>query len=351
MNRRSFTALTALAAGRTLVAGAAPAAGSRVGLCTFSCKNQWAAVKKDPSAAPFRDAPSFYDYARSLGGDGVQTSVRGLTLDDAHAFRSHVERTGGYYEGDVRLPKTDADLADFEREVKLAKKAGAKCARVILMGGRRYEVFKTLDEFKAYRTDGLRRLQLAEPIARKHGLVLAMENHKDFLVPEQLEIIQKIGSEWLRILVDTGNNIAMCEDPYEVIEALAPYAVSCHLKDMTVQASDDGFLISEVPFGTGFLDLKPIVRTLSTANPTIDFHVEMATRDPLFVPCETDAYWSVFPERREADLQRTLAMVAANPPKQLPPVVTGLSAEQILAAEEKNNRACFKASSNLRGPD
>ena len=341
MNRRTFTTLTALAAARSLVAQAAPSSRSRVGLCTFSCKNQWAAARKSPATAPFHDAPTFYDYARALGGDGVQTGARELTMEQARKFRAHVENTGGYYEGDVRMPKTEKDLADFEREVKLAKEAGAKCARVILMGGRRYEVFKTLDEFKAYRTEGLKRLQLAEPIAHKHGLVLAMENHKDFLVPEQIEVLKQIDSEWLRVLVDTGNNIAMCEEPYAVIEALAPYAVSCHLKDIAVQKCDGGFLISEVPFGTGFLDLKRIVRTLATANPTIDFHVEMATRDPLFVPCESDAYWSVFPERREADLQRTLAMVAANPPKQAPPIVTGLSTEQALAAEEKNNRVCF----------
>lgn len=342
MNRRTFTTLTALAAARSLVAAAAPSARSRVGLCTFSCKNQWAAARKDPSAAPFHDAQTFYDYTRSIGGDGVQTGASGLTIEEARALRAHVDKTGGYYEGDVRMPKTEKDLAGFEQEVKLAKEAGAKCARVILMGGRRYEVFKTLDEFKAYRVAGLKRLRLAEPIARKHGLVLAMENHKDFLVPEQLELLKQIDSEWLRVLVDTGNNIAMCEEPYEVIEALAPYAVSCHLKDIAVQASDHGFLISEVPFGTGFLDLNRIVRTLATANPAIDFHVEMATRDPLAVPCQTDAYWAVFPERREADLKRTLAMVAANPPKQPPPIVTGLSTEQILADEEKNNRACFQ---------
>lgn len=342
MNRRTFATLTALAAARTLVASAAPAARSRVGLCTFSCKNQWAAARKNPAAAPFHDARTFYDYTCSLGGDGVQTSARGLTLDAARALREHVEKTGGYYEGDVQIPKTEKDLADFEQEVRLAKAAGAKCARVILMGGRRYEVFKTLDEFKTYRAEGLKRIQLAEPIARKHGLVLAMENHKDFLAPEQLELLKQIDSEWLRVLVDTGNNIAMCEEAYEVIEALAPYAVSCHLKDIAVQPTDDGFLISEVPFGTGFLDMKRIVRTLATANPAIDFHVEMATRDPLLVPCQTDAYWAVFPERREADLKRTLAMVAANTPKQPPPSLTGRSAEQILADEENNNRACFQ---------
>ena len=342
MNRRAFTTLTTLAVARSLIASAAAQSNSRIGLCTFSCKNQWAAARKDPASAPFHDPLTFYDYARSLGGDGIQTSPRGLDSKDVAALRRRVEETDGYYEGDVRLPKTDADLADFENEVRLVKEAGAKCARVVLMGGRRYEVFTTLAEFQAFRAEGLKRLQLTEPIARKHRLVLAMENHKDFLVPEQVKILKQIDSEWLRVLVDTGNNIALCEDPYEVIETLAPYAVSCHLKDMTVQSSSDGFLLSEVPFGTGFLDLKRIVGTLATANPAIDFHVEMATRDPLSVPCQTDAYWAVFPERREADLQRTLAMVAANPPKQPPPTLSGLSTPQILTAEEANNRACFQ---------
>ena len=342
MNRRAFTTLTTLAAARSLIASAAPRSSSRTGLCTFSCKNQWAAARKDPASAPFHDPLTFYDYSRSLGGDGIQTSPRGLDSKDVAALRRRVEETDGYYEGDVRLPKTDADLADFENEVRLVKEAGAKCARVVLMGGRRYEVFTTLAEFQAFRAEGLKRLQLTEPIARKHRLVLAMENHKDFLVPEQVKILKQIDSEWLRVLVDTGNNIALCEDPYEVIETLAPYAVSCHLKDMTVQSSSDGFLLSEVPFGTGFLDLKRIVRTLTTANPAIDFHVEMATRNPLSVPCQTDAYWAVFPERREADLQRTLAVVAANPPKQPPPTLSGLSTAQILVAEEANNRACFQ---------
>lgn len=342
MNRRTFVHISSLSVAHALLAAEAPSGRSRVGLCTFSCKNAWALARKNPSAAPFHDVRTFYDYARSLGGDGVQTGLAGMDMQVARELREHVEKTGGYYEGDVQLPKSENDLADFEQAVRLTKEAGAKCARVILMGGRRYEVFKTLDEVHAFRRDGLARLRLAEPIARKHGLVLAIENHKDFLVPEQIDILRQIDSEWLRVLVDTGNNIAMCEEPYAVVEALAPYAVSCHLKDIALQPTEDGFLISEVPFGTGMLDLKRIVRTLSKANTAIEFHVEMATRDPLAVPCRTNAYWAVFPERREADLQRTLAMVAANPPKQPSPTVTGLSAERILVNEEKNNRACFQ---------
>lgn len=334
--------MATFAAARGLVAAVTPTGTlPRLGLCTFSCKNHWEAIRKGHADIDFNDALGFYDYARKLGGDGVQTSARKLTVDEARHLREHVEGTGGYYEADVRLPKVGDQLDDFEKEIRLAKEAGATIARVVAMGGRRYEVFRNYAEFRQFQSEAVRRLQQAEPIARKHRIKLAMENHKDFTVSEQLELIRTIDSEWLGVLVDTGNNIAMCEDPDEVIQQLAPHALSCHLKDMAVQPMDDGFLLSEVPFGTGFLDLPKVVRTLGQANSDLIFHVEMATRDPLRVPCRADAYWQVFPERREAALQRTLAMVAANPASQEPPAVSGLSLSDRVAEEETNNQACL----------
>ena len=341
MNRRTFIALsTVLCATRSWIARSAPSGSKpKVGLCNFSCKTQWQAIREGRADAAFSGAKTFYDYSRKLGGDGVQTSVRKLSSADAYSIRDHVEKTGGYFEGDVRFPKKESDLPLVEAELTRVRETGAKVARVVLMGGRRYEVFKSLDEFKTFHRDSIRRLELTEPLARKHRVKLAIENHKDLLVDEQLKVLKRFDSEWLGVLVDTGNNIAMCEEPYEVIDALAPYVLSVHLKDMTVQPSDAGFLLSEVPFGTGFLDLERIVRTLAKSNPSADFHVEMATRDPLSVPCKTDGYWRVFPRRRESDLKRTLSMVASHPPKQPPPKVSGLSFEEILIEEALNNGA------------
>ena len=55
--------------------------------------------------------------------------------------------------------------------------------------------------------------------------------------------------------MDFGNNIAMCDDPMDVIIKLAPYAKSCHMKNMAVQNYADGFLLSEVLFEDGFMDI------------------------------------------------------------------------------------------------
>jgi len=338
MNRRTFiTALPALAAARSLLA-AAGAAKSRIGICTFSCHQHWKAVTAKYDGVKFTDTLSFARYVRELGAEGVQTPLRSQDAKVAKQIRAFTEETNSSYEGELRLPKTDADLAAFETDVRLAREAGASVARAVFTNGRRYEAFKTLADFRAFEAQVEKTLALIEPVLRKHQLKVAIENHKDHTADELATLMKKISSEWIGVLVDTGNNLALLDEPHAVIETLAPFALSVHLKDMAVQASDDGFLLSEVPLGTGMLDLPRIVATLAKANPRIVFNLEMATRDPLRVPCLTDGYFATFPERKATQLDAAMKLVKANPPKQQPPTVSGKAIAQILAEEETNNR-------------
>jgi sugar phosphate isomerase/epimerase len=295
-------------------------------------------VRQKEPGIKFTDARSFYDYARNLGAEGVQTSVASLDETQARSFRDHIAETGGCYEGDIRLPQDEASLGSFEREVQVTRAAGARVARAVLQGGRRYEVFRSIDEFREFRSQASRRLAWVEPILRKHQLKLAIENHKDLTVEELTALMREISSEWIGVLVDTGNNIALLDEPHATVEALAPFALSVHFKDMAVQQDADGFLLSEIACGRGLLDLPRIVATLRKSNPNIVFNLEMATRDPLKVPCLTPEYWVTFPEREATHLAPALDLVKSHPPTSEPPRVSGKTRRQILDEEEANNR-------------
>ena len=108
------------------------------------------------------------------------------------------------------------------------------------------------------------------------------------------ELMRRLGSEHIGVCVDTGNNIALLDDPLETVTTLAPWAFSCHLKDMGVAECPDGFLLSEVPLGEGLLDLGRIVKVLREGRPKLRFNLEMITRDPLLIPCLQDGYWATF---------------------------------------------------------
>ena len=317
-----------------------PALKVRLSLCTFSCHQQWQAVHAGRPGTQFNDAHGFFDYAHSLGAEGVQTAVR--SDEQARAMRAKVEATGGWYEGDVRLPKTPGELDAFNNEVRLVSVAGGTVARTVLTGARRYEGFKSMGDFRNFRTHSEQTLRMAEPVLKKHGVRLAVENHKDQVTTELIGMLGHFSSQWLGVCVDTGNNIALLEEPHGVVEALAPFAASVHLKDMAVQPYADGFLLSEAPLGTGLLHLPRLIATLRKANPGIAFNLEMATRDPLKVPCLTPGYWATFPDRLAVDLAHAMVLVKQHPPAQPPPQVTGKALAQILAEEEANNRASLQ---------
>ncbi len=127
----------------------------------------------------------------------------------------------------------------------------------------------------------------------------------------------------------------MLDDQIETIERLAPFAFTVHLKDQAVREYEDGFLLGDIPLGAGCFDLKRMVEILKAAKPEIRFALELITRDPLKVPCLTEAYWTTMPSVPGRDLVRTLRFVRAHRAENLLQV-TSLPLEKQVELEDAN---------------
>jgi len=150
-----------------------------------------------------------------------------------------------------------------------------------------------------------------------------------------------LDSRHVGVCVDFGNSIALLEDPMQVVEALAPFAFTTHVKDMAVEEYDRGFLLSEVPLGEGFLELSKMIETLRRHQPAIRFNLEMITRDPLQIACLDAKYWASSEGLSGKYLAKTLSVVRGHKPGQPLPRTRGLSKDQQLALEEKNVKKCL----------
>ena len=224
------------------------------------------------------------------------------------------------------------------------------------MTGRRYEDFSTLEGFKNDFERCQKSVALAEPVLRKYRMRLGVENHKGWRSAEQAAWLKRVSSEWVGVHFDFGNNLSLCEDPQDTLRNLLPYTFACHLKDMAVEEYEDGFLLSEVPLGEGFLDIKGMVATVRTRDRNIALDLEMITREPLKIPVFTDKYWATFDESYSPlpgrDLARVLEIVRKNKPKNPLPKTTGLSAEAQLKLEDENiSRSLDYARKYLDVPD
>ena len=340
MKRRSFLSTLAAASTLNLTNGNEPPPPPiKLGVSIASYGLRWRNRGKPQES--WRNALDVLDHCAQLGAGCLQIGVRDWQHDFAGKVRIRREKLGLEIEGQISLPKGATDLDRFATEVKSAKEAGAKILRSVCLSGRRYETFKTLADWNTFREQSIARLTLAEPIVRRQGMILAIENHKDWRSDEFVELLEHFDSECIGVNFDFGNNLALLEDPQTVAEALAPWIRSTHIKDMGVQETGKGFLLSEVPLGQGILDLPKLVATCRRHFPAVQFNLEMITRDPLLIPCLEPSYWTTLLTAPATDLARTLSTVKQRPSESLPHISDKSPAAQ-LAFEEQNNVACFE---------
>ena len=345
MDRRQFigTTATAIALSPLSTLAKTPVVqkeSKRMGISIASYAYRWNHKEQSKEYPAFTDALQVLKHSEKLGAGGVQIGVRGWAAEFAGKVRDTREKMGLYLEGQISLPRKPEEADRFSREVKYAKEAGASILRCVCLGGRRYETFKSLDAFQAFRKESIEALERAEPIMRQHKVKLARENHKDWRIQGLIDILDHLGSEWMGVTLDTGNNISLLEDPMAVVAKLAPYTFTTHFKDMGVASYEDGFLLAEVPLGAGILDLNKVVEICQTHNPDVTFNLEMITRDPLKIPCMTDQYWETFNTVSGKDLASTLRMVEQH--GQQLPTVSEKTSEERLAFEELNVRDSFR---------
>lgn len=339
MDRRVFiqqaTVATAALAGLSFAP--ANSVKKRMGVSVASYAIRWRSSSESTNYPPFKHALNLLEHCHKIGAGGIQVGVGNWTADYAGKVRDRREQLGLYLEGQIRLPKNDSDISRFETEVKQAKEAGADIIRTVCLGGRRYETFKSLEAFQEFKKASIHSLEMAEPVMKKHRVKLAVENHKDWRVPELIAILRDLDSEWIGVTLDTGNSISLMEDPMEVVEGLAPYTLTTHFKDMAFEEYEDGFLLSEVPLGKGALDLKRMISICEKHNSRVTYNLEMITRDPLKIPCLTPGYWATFENTPAPDLAEMLHTVRDYQQEEKPlPSVSEKAPEARLAFEEQN---------------
>lgn len=180
----------------------------------------------------------------------IRTQLQTLELDCVWAW-GHPSGLGS-----GRQP---AQLTDLQRHTEAAAAVGARVMR-ICCGGRRTRI----DDWPQHKALLLPLLRVAVAHARDHDVVLAVENHIDFLADELVDLVETLDSPWLGVCLDTANNLRMLEDPDRAIEKLAPYARATHVKDVAAHRGDprEFAFWASVPVGRGLIDIGHAVDEL-----------------------------------------------------------------------------------------
>jgi sugar phosphate isomerase/epimerase len=148
-------------------------------------------------------------------------------------------------------------------------------------------------------------LKEAARIADAEGVVLAVENHCDFSGREWAGVLEEVASPSLRCKLDTANGLAIYADPVADAEALIPWAVTTHIKDLkpiehVPPPNVVPFTLIGCPIGDGIVDVKTIIGRLLEQGP-------MGHKVPLIV----EPGWAEIPPGAHIGPTRN-ALVATN---------------------------------------
>ena len=91
---------------------------------------------------------------------------------------------------------------------------------------------------------------------------LLLENHEDFRGGAIAEVLGRVGHDRIRALFDYGNSQVVGEDPFEALEAMAPFISAVHMKDHVVVEHDTALYVQGVVMGSGKLPVSEMTDRL-----------------------------------------------------------------------------------------
>ena len=117
------------------------------------------------------------------------------------------------------------------------------------------------------------------PAFEAAGVCLALENYEGNTSPQLAALVRDLASPCLGICLDTVNSLGALETPAMVVEALAPYVRSLHIKDFDITRVESrmGYVVTGRPAGEGLLNIDWLLTELRRAGSQPNLILELWT--------------------------------------------------------------------------
>jgi sugar phosphate isomerase/epimerase len=267
------------------------------------------ATRAGERANPPLDAFGLMDAAVELGLSGIEAPLPALSGAALDAWRAGLAERALRLVADLPVP-LDAEADVIRGWLKAAATLGAGVVRTtlstILCGDRR----TIADGWPAHLERRAARLREVLPCAVDLGLSLAIENHQDATSRDLLELAERVDhSPAYGITLDTGNPLAVGEDPVEFTERVAPLVRHVHLKDYTLHAAPDGFRLVRCAAGDGVIDFAAISRIVGENGHALLPGIEIAAQATRTIPLLAPDWWAHYPPTNVTALLPVLRLI------------------------------------------
>jgi sugar phosphate isomerase/epimerase len=282
-----------------------------IGLCVYGIAYTAGFVGRGtPRANPHPlDAIGFLELATKLGLSAIEVPFGYIdTQEEEAALHRYVDEANerGLRVVSAGLP---IEVEPFKRHLAVCQRLGIKTVRCVLSGvlcGDRRPI-GGLEGWQRLLDEKIAILQELAPIAEETGVRIGVENHQDATSADLVYLCQAVGSANVGVTLDTGNPLAVAEDPVVFARTILPYLVHVHLKDYRMTPTPEGYRIFHCAIGAGVVDYPALFDLFCTKDDLV-CNIEMAALGERHIRLLTDEYWAGFTQRPIADELPVLRM-------------------------------------------
>jgi 3-oxoisoapionate decarboxylase len=267
------------------------------------------ATRSGERAEPVLDAFGLMDAALELGLSGIEAHLPALSGAPLAAWREALAVRGLRLVAALPVP-LDAQPEQLRGWFETAAALGASVVRStlssILCGDRR----GLAGGWPAHLEQRAARLREVLPYARDLGLCLAIENHQDATSDDLLRLAEMLDhSPAYGVTLDTGNPLAVGEDPVEFTRRVAPLVRHVHLKDYTLHNAPEGFRLVRCAAGEGVVDFAAISSIVSQNGHALLPGIEIAAQATRTIPLLAPDWWACYPPNHATQLLPVLQLI------------------------------------------
>lgn len=269
----------------------------------------------------------FLDYFHKVGIEAAQFNagtlgIKAGDLDEGELrkIRAYAQNLGislNAFSGSSICPtssgfnaKSGTAEQQIARDLKIARILGASCMRVVLGS------FKDRPEIGRHLESMTKVIKNVRSQVLDSGIKLAIENHNADLQAREIKVlIEEVGFDVLGVNIDSGNPLAIMEDPHLTLEILGPYVLTSHVRDTAVWRIPEGVAMRWVNMGEGNVDIDGWVKKFVKMHPSLPVSFEnLPQPQPRIIPIFGPDDFRYFPNMPAADLARYLALAERGKP-------------------------------------
>ncbi len=282
-----------------------------IGLCVYGIAyTAGFAGRGTPRANPQPlDAMGFLELAAKLRLSAVEVPFAYIhPQEDEGALREYVDEAAvrGLRVVSAGLP---IEVEPFRQHLARCRRLGITTVRCVLSsvlcGDRR--PIGGLAGWQQHLAQKIAILQEIAPLAEDAGVRVGVENHQDATSADLVYLCETVNSPNIGITLDTGNPLAVGEEPVTFARTILPHLVHVHLKDYRMTPTPDGYRIFHCAIGAGVVDYPALFEMFRTKDDLV-CNIEMAALGERHIRLLTEEYWAGLGPRDVSALLPVLRM-------------------------------------------